>query len=171
MYLVDHAMEAGDSQMDTGGRSCLAYPTYRTHTTSYPEGVPMQEQRRNAIYREIEQQVGFVPSFFQKLPDEALDAEWKLFGQQLDEEYGAIPPKYRELIGLAVAASEQCPYCIYAHTRFARLFGASDEEIEDAAHTGKHTAGWSTYLAGLGTDLEEFKSEVDRAAENMKQAK
>jgi AhpD family alkylhydroperoxidase len=157
--------------MDARGRACLAYLPYRIHTTQYPEGVTMQEQRRNAIYREIEQQVGFVPAFFEELPDKALDSEWKLFSQQLDEDYGAIPPKYRELVGLAVAASEQCPYCIYAHTQFARLFGASDEEIEDAAHTGKHTAGWSTYLAGLGTDLEEFKSEVDQVVENMKENK
>jgi AhpD family alkylhydroperoxidase len=129
----------------------------------------MQEKRRNAIYREIEEHTGIVPAFFKKLPDRALESEWPLFRDQLDDDYGAIPPKYRELMGIAVAAQMQCAYCIYAHTQFARVFGATDEEIEDAAHTGKHTAGWSTYLSGTSTDLENFKSEVDQICEHMTQ--
>ena len=40
-----------------------------------------------------------------------------------------IPAKYRELIGLAIAASIKCPYCAYFHTQAAKMNGATDEEI------------------------------------------
>lgn len=123
---------------------------------------------KQEIYRQIEQELGFVPGFFKQLPADSLEHEWTLFAAQLDDDYGEIPPKERELAGIAVAAQMQCPYCAYAHTAFARLFGATDAEIEDAAHTAKHTAGWSSYLRGLDYDLDEFKREVDQACENMK---
>jgi len=46
---------------------------------------------------------------------------------------GAIPRKYRELMAIAVACTTQCPYCIEAHARGARLAGATREEIVEAS--------------------------------------
>lgn len=46
---------------------------------------------------------------------------------------GAIPKKYRELIAIAVACTTQCPYCIDAHTKAAKNFGATREEIAETA--------------------------------------
>lgn len=58
---------------------------------------------RDEVYREIEDMFGLVPSFFKEIPDASLELEWKLFRQvQFDE--GAIPNKYRELIGLGISA-------------------------------------------------------------------
>jgi AhpD family alkylhydroperoxidase len=45
---------------------------------------------------------------------------------------GAIPPKYRELIALAVACTTQCPYCLDVHTRNAKKAGATREEVAEA---------------------------------------
>lgn len=122
---------------------------------------------RKEIYEEIEKMTGAVPSFFQRLPDEELEHEWRLFAESLSDK-GPIPPKYTELMGLAVASALQCPFCIYAHSEFAKVFGATDAEIERAAHAAKHTAGWSTYIAGLGTDFEDFKKEIDAACKHMR---
>lgn len=44
---------------------------------------------------------------------------------------GVIPPKYRELISLAVALTTQCTYCIDVHTRQALKDGASNEELSE----------------------------------------
>jgi AhpD family alkylhydroperoxidase len=44
---------------------------------------------------------------------------------------GAIPPKIRELIAVAVALTTQCEYCIDVHT--SRAIGASREELAEAA--------------------------------------
>src|SRR3984893_8812953 len=46
---------------------------------------------------------------------------------------GAIPKKYRELIALAVACSAQCPYCIEAHSKAAKMAGATREGVVEAA--------------------------------------
>lgn len=45
---------------------------------------------------------------------------------------GKIPPKYRELISVAVAITTQCPYCIEAHTKNAVKAGVTGEELAEA---------------------------------------
>ena len=119
---------------------------------------------RQQVYTDIEQKMGVVPTFFKHLPDNSLQLEWELMQRvQMDE--GPIPNKYRELMGLAIAASTRCRYCTYFHTQMARLNGASDAEIEDAVHYAKSSAGWSAYLNGLQLDFEQFKREVNQAVE------
>ena len=117
---------------------------------------------REEVYSEIEGMFGLVPSFFNSIPDSSIELEWKLMKTvQFDE--GPIPSKYRELIGLGIAATSKCKYCTLFHTEIAKLFGATDEEIEDAVHYAKSSAGWSTYLNGMQIPYEQFKSEIERA--------
>lgn len=122
---------------------------------------------RDEVYSEMEQTFGLVPSFFKQVPDSSLELEWKLFlAVQMQE--GPIPNKYRELIGVAISAITKCRFCAYYHTEIARLNGATDEEIEDAVHYAKSTAGWSTYINGLQMDFEQFRSEVDQACAHVR---
>ena len=121
---------------------------------------------REKIYKEMEHTLGLVPSFFKMIPDSTLELEWELFKKiELDET--PIPNKYRELIGVAIAGVTKCRYCAFYHTEVARLFGASEEEIEDAVHYAKTVAGWSTYVNGLQVDFEQFKDEVLRVCEHV----
>ena len=121
---------------------------------------------REEIYNEMEHTLGLVPSFFKLIPDSTLELEWELFKKiELDET--PIPNKYRELIGLAIAGVTKCHYCAFYHTEVARLFGASEEEIEDAMHYAKTVAGWSTYVNGLQLDFEQFKDEILRVCEHV----
>lgn len=122
---------------------------------------------REQIYGEIREMFGEVPTFLQRVPDSSLELEWELF-KQVQFAPGPIPNKYRELIGVAVAAVRGCPYCAYFHTEAAKLNGATQEELEDAVHFAKSSVGWSTYLHGLQIDLEEFKREVDRVAQYIR---
>jgi AhpD family alkylhydroperoxidase len=125
---------------------------------------------REEVYKEIEEMFGLVPSFFKLVPDSSLELEWKLMKRvQFDD--GAIPNKYRELIGLAISAVTKCRYCTVYHTELARLNGATDEEIEDAVHYAKSSAGWSTYLNGMQVDYDQFKKEVTQACEYVRTAK
>jgi len=122
---------------------------------------------RQEVYKEIESMFGLVPSFFKLVPDSSLELEWQLFKRvQLDE--GPIPQKYRELIGIAIAAVMKCRYCTLFHTEAAKLNGATDAEIEDAVHFAKSSAGWSTYINGLQVDYEQFKLELQRAGEYIR---
>ena len=49
---------------------------------------------------------------------------------------GAIPRKYRELIAIGVALTTQCPFCIEAHAKAAKVAGASREELVEATFVG-----------------------------------
>jgi AhpD family alkylhydroperoxidase len=122
---------------------------------------------RQEVYREIEEMFGLVPSMFKVVPDSSLELEWRLFKRvQFDE--GPIPNKYRELIGVAIAAATKCRYCALYHSEVAKLNGATEDEIEDAVHYAKSSAGWSTYINGLQLDYDEFKDEVLQACEHVR---
>jgi len=123
-----------------------------------------ERKTRQEVYREIKETLGLVPGFLKSLPDSSLEMEWKLM-KQVQMEPGAIPNKYRELIGVAVSAIMRCRYCSFFHTEMAKLNGATDAEIEDAVHFAKSSSGWSTYLNGMQTNFEEFKSEIKEIAD------
>lgn len=121
---------------------------------------------RNAVEQEIREELGLVPSFFEPIPDAALDHEWELFKRwELGET--RIPNKYKELLMLAVHAETHCRYCTLFHTEMARMYGATDEEIQEAVHLAKHTVGWSTYLNGMREDEERFARELEKVGEHM----
>jgi AhpD family alkylhydroperoxidase len=122
---------------------------------------------RQEVYNEIEEAFGVVPSMFEAVPDSSLELEWQLF-KRLQLEEGPVPNKYRELIGLAIAAVTKCRYCAFYHTEVAKLFGATDAEIEDAVHYAKSSAGWSAYVNGLQLDFDKFKDEVLHACEHAR---
>ncbi len=122
---------------------------------------------REKVYEEIREMFGLVPSMFQAMPDGSLELEWKLF-KQVQFAEGAIPNKYRELIGIAISAATKCRYCTLFHTEVAKLNGATDAEIEDAIHYAKSTVGWSAYVNGLQIDYEQFRKEVEQACEHVR---
>jgi AhpD family alkylhydroperoxidase len=66
-----------------------------------------------------------------ELAPEVMTAFWAFDRAAVAE--GAVPVRYKELIGVAVALTTQCPYCIDIHTRNARKVGATDAEIIEAA--------------------------------------
>ena len=123
---------------------------------------------RAEVELEVKETLGLVPMFIRDLPDFMVESEWASFKSlQLSDET-AIPNKYKELIGLAVSGATRCRYCQYFHTEAARLFGATDEEINEAALIAKNTMGWSTFLNAKGYDYDEFKAEFDTIAGYLK---
>lgn len=118
---------------------------------------------------EIRDTLGIVPGFFESLPEAVLDSEWESFKSIELSAHTAIPNKYKELIGVAVSGATRCRYCVYFHTEAARLFGATDEEINEAALMAKHTMGWSTYLNAGEYDYNTFTDEVDRISAHIRQ--
>jgi AhpD family alkylhydroperoxidase len=122
---------------------------------------------RQAIYREMEEMFGLVPSFFKLVPDATLEMEWELF-KAIQLKDTAIPNKYKELIGVGISAAVRCRYCSLFHTEMAKLNGATEAEIEEAVHYAKSSAGWSTYLNGMQVDYDQFKKEIEKACAHVK---
>lgn len=48
-----------------------------------------------------------------------------------------------------------------------KLFGATGEEIQEAAHYAKMSVGWSAYLNGMQIDYEEFAQELQQVSEYL----
>ncbi|MBK6518485.1 MAG: carboxymuconolactone decarboxylase family protein [Polyangiaceae bacterium] len=122
---------------------------------------------RTQVYQQVESLFGFVPQFLQIIPDDTLELEWQLMRRvQIDD--GVLPNKVRELIGVGIAATTKCAYCIFFHTEMAKLHGATQAEIESAVHYAKSSAGWSTYLNGMQLDQGQFRAEVQRACDYVR---
>jgi AhpD family alkylhydroperoxidase len=125
---------------------------------------------RHEVDREIEETLGLVPEFFRRVPDYLLPTEWASFKNLQLSDSTAIPNKYKELIGLAVSGATRCRYCCYFHTEAARLFGATEDEIMEAALIAKNTMGWSTYLNTLQFDYAQFVTEFDQSTAPVRES-
>jgi len=109
--------------------------------------------------RDIEKTLGFVPGFMKAIPKDVLIHDWPLMKKyQMGET--AIPAKYREFIGLAIAANIKCPYCTLMHTAIATLNGATDKEIAEVAFLASLTSRWSAMLHALQYNYDTFSKEV-----------
>lgn len=122
---------------------------------------------RLTVEADIRETLGLVPEFFAEVPDALVETEWASFKSLMLSET-AIPNKYKELIGLGVSGATRCRYCVYFHTEAARLWGATDEEINEAALVAKNTMGWSTYLNTRAFDYDRFTKEFDQIAEHVR---
>jgi AhpD family alkylhydroperoxidase len=111
------------------------------------------------IREEIKQAFGKVPGWVNEMPAPALEGFWGTMRDfQLAET--KLPNKYKELIGLAVSGATRCRYCTLFHTEAAKLFGATDEEIREAAAMAAHTMSASTFVNAMQIDYEDFRRET-----------
>jgi AhpD family alkylhydroperoxidase len=116
--------------------------------------------------KDIETTLGLVPGFMKALAEDVLIQEWPLMKKYVVGE-SKIPGKYRELIGLAIAANTKCPYCTLFHTGVAKLHGASDEEIEEIFFLSSFTGRWSSMLFAQQYDLEKFTEEAHKIGAHL----
>ncbi len=127
-----------------------------------------------AAYRDIEQTLGTVPSFFKLFPEVGIAGAWTEFKTVQLNPNTKLSGKTKELLGLAVAAQIPCQYCVYFHTAAAKANGATDEEIRETVAMAAIVRHWSTVLNGMQVDLNGFKRETDTvlrlAAEKAKTA-
>lgn len=124
-----------------------------------PEKVETSAQ----AYKEMDHMLGLVPKFFLAYPESGVAGAWKEFkDMQLNPET-AIPNKYKELIGLSVAAQIPCQYCVYFHTEVAKLHGATSGEIYEAAAIAGASRHWSASFNGFQRNYEQFEKEFDES--------
>jgi AhpD family alkylhydroperoxidase len=161
-------------RLSTSHLFTLATAATLTVLAALAQPAAAQDTQSQAAYRDIEQTLGFVPSFFKQVPETAIAGAWaEMKGFQLNPKT-QLNGKTKELIGLAVAAQIPCQYCIYFHTAAAKANGASDEEIRETVAMAAVVRHWSTVLNGTQVDLPGFKRDTDTvltsAAEKAKAA-
>jgi AhpD family alkylhydroperoxidase len=129
--------------------------TTTTTTTTTPTST-------DAVLKDIEATVGFVPQFFRQIADTQLESFWASMKTFEMNPNTALDAKTKELIGLAVAAQIPCDYCIEFHTLSAKKNGATDQEIREAVGMAAMTRLGSTVLNGIQTDRAQFKADLRR---------
>lgn len=112
----------------------------------------------DATYKDIEATYGVLPTFMKVYPRQGIAGAWALT-KSLEVEKGALDPKVKSLINIAVAAQIPCRYCIWLDTKMAKDLGATDEEIAEAVAQAGLTRHWSAILNGMQVDFETFKAE------------
>jgi AhpD family alkylhydroperoxidase len=115
---------------------------------------------------EIEETLGTVPPPLGTIPDDDTTQEWPFFKRYTLEET-EIPPKYRELMGLAVAANIKCPYCLYFHEKAAKMHGATDDELRETYSLASFTPRYSAMLHAQQYDQDEFEQKCDHIADHL----
>lgn len=123
--------------------------------------------KKSMVEKEMMEAFGLIPKWVSMMPEPAIEGFWATMRDfQLAET--KIPNKYKELIGLAVSGATRCRYCQLFHVEAARLNGATEEEIAEAAMMGAHTMSASTFLNAEGVSYEEFKKETLQIVSNIK---
>ncbi len=90
-----------------------------------------------AIYADIKatKKINFVPRFWQVLATNPMQLElvWTNLKTLMHPEAvghtARLDPKTREIIALAVSATNACPYCINSHTAALRKLGVDPETL------------------------------------------
>ena len=117
---------------------------------------------------DIERSLGIIPGFMKALPQDVLVKDWALFKKYVVGE-SKIPAKYRELIGLAIAANIKCPYCQLFHTGAAKLRGATDEELAEVAFLSSFSSRWSAMIHAQHYDYDTFEKETHQIGAYLKE--
>jgi AhpD family alkylhydroperoxidase len=119
---------------------------------------------------EMEKTFGSFPGFFKGIPQDVLVQMWPVMKRYILGE-SKIPPKYREMIGLAVAATLKCPYCEMFHRGTAQMNGATEEELAEVGAVAGQTAFWSTVLHAAHYDINTFMKEFQAMGEYLSKQK
>lgn len=71
------------------------------------------------------------------------------FDHAVKQDAGAIAPRVRELIAVAVALTTQCAYCIDVHVQAAKRLGITREELAEVAAVAAAVKAGGTMGHGL----------------------
>lgn len=86
---------------------------------------------------------------------------FRAFSQSVFAE-GALHPRTKQLIAVAVAHVTQCPYCIRSHTSTALRLGATDEQIMEAIWVAAEMRAGGAYAhSALALDTIEHARDTE----------
>jgi len=71
---------------------------------------------------------------------------------------GTIPPKYKELIFVALSMTEKCEWCLSYHLKLAIENGVTEDELIEAAFVSFLMAGTPALMQSI--KMEEFYKEL-----------
>ena len=119
-----------------------------------------QDQSAADIRAEAQEAFGAALPEIENYPDSMLPGAWGWMND-VEDGKGALDMKTMQLIALAVAAQVPCQYCTHYHRAAAMSYGATEQELAEAAVIAGYVRHWSALLYGTGADLDAYKEMVD----------
>ncbi len=124
-------------------------------TISYVEEQDANDQVRK-VYRDIKQFFGlpFVPNLFKAMGHHPayLEATWARVKVIMGS--GKLERKTKEIIAVAVSATNGCDYCVNAHTAALKGLGLGDAEITEVMAVVDLFNGFNRYLDGMQVESD-----------------
>jgi len=106
------------------------------------------------IYEDIKKVFGlpFVPNLFKAMGNnpEQLEAMWNQYKVIMGP--GELNKREKELVAMAVSATNNCEYCIYAHTAALKSLGMDDKAIVELMGVVGLYNNINKFLDGLKID-------------------
>jgi AhpD family alkylhydroperoxidase len=115
-----------------------------------------------AAYKDMQNMLGITPAFVKPYAAKGIAGAWNEHKMLSMNPKSPLAPATIDLISLAISAQASCPYCVYIYTEFAKLHGATDEQLHETVAMAGLTRHWSTFLNGLQQPQKEFEREVEQ---------
>ncbi len=108
-------------------------------------------EKRQALYAEIKETFGipFVPGLFEAMGDDPdyLETAWQQVKVVMGP--GELTRREKELVAVAVSATNNCSYCITAHTAALRGLGLTDGGVLELMEVVALFNGFNALAHGL----------------------
>jgi len=125
---------------------CIIFPIFRNFkpktTGHYQQQILILMQETYYDPKDLKK-FGKISEWNEDLGDKFFEYYKKVF------EAGALSPREKSLIALAVAHTIQCPYCIDAYTGDGLQRGITKEEMMEALHVAGAIRGGATMVHGV----------------------
>lgn len=125
----------------------------------------------NTAYKDMQAMLGIVPTFMKPYAAKGVTGAWNEHKMLSMNPKSPLSPATIDLISLAVSAQSSCQACIYIYTEFAKLHGATEEQMRETVAMAGLTRHWSTFLNGLQQPQKDFEREVDQIFARLEEQK
>ena len=108
------------------------------------------------IYADIKKTLGlsFVPNLFKAMANHPVYLEATWARHKIIMGPGKVDRKTKEVIAVAVSATNNCEYCINAHTAALKRMGFDDEAITELMAVVDQFNGFNKLLDGLQVESD-----------------
>jgi AhpD family alkylhydroperoxidase len=109
-----------------------------------------------AVFDDIRatRQTDFVNNFWRALAHDpaTLKRTWESIKEVMGP--GALDPKVKEMIYIAVSIAQACPYCVHSHTASARAKGMTEAEYRELVAIVGMAAETNRLVTALGVPID-----------------
>jgi AhpD family alkylhydroperoxidase len=110
-----------------------------------------------AVFADIRatRQTDFVNNFWRALAHDpaTLKRTWESIKEVMGP--GALDPKVKEMLYIAVSIAQACPYCVHSHTASARAKGMSEAEYRELVAIVGMAAETNRLVTALGVPIDD----------------